>query len=320
MNNNRLLRAAICRHTLVHGTLLGLAMAAPAVLAQDAQQQTPRNPDFSGGITLGAEHNNNLSVSQLESASGQSDTAATMDANLDMSWQPVARLNAEVGYSYTGSRYQEIDSFDLDMHLLYTDLSYDFSVLTLGANYYYADADLGGDNFLELNQYSLYAGRLFGADWYLRGALNFSRKEFASFGARDADNNGFSVDLYRFFNQGRSSVTLGYAYEDEDTSGPSFVYAADTLRLRLNHRFMLATKEARLQVGYRFHDRDYVNITPIINVPRDDSQRVADARLEVDLAEHVALIARWENGDYESRLPSADFSDNRILLGVRVSF
>lgn len=320
MKHNSKLTCAIRRHGLAYAGLLGLVMTAPAALSQDAQQQPTANPDFSGGITLGAEHNTNLSVSQLESASGQSDTAGTMDANLDMSWQPVARLNAEAGYSYTGSRYQDIDSFDLDMHLLYTDLSYDFNALTLGANYYYADADLGGDSFLELNQYSLYAGKLFDADWYLRGALNFTRKEFASFSNRDADNDGFGVDLYRFFNQGRSSVTLGYAFEDEDTVGSSFVYTADTLRLRLNHRFMLATKEARLQAGYRLQDRDYANVTPIINVPRDDSQRVADVRLEVDLVEHISLIGRWENGDYQSRLPSADFSDNRMSLGVRVSF
>ena len=206
------------------------------------------------------------------------------------------------------------------MHLLYADLSHDFSALTLGGNYYYANADLGGDSFLELNQYSLYAGKLFGASWYLRGALNLSRKEFDSFNTRDADNSGASIKLYRFFNDGRSSVTLAYAFEDEDTRGSSFVYTADTMRLRLNHRFMLATKEARLQLGYRFQDRAYANVTPSINAPRDDSQSVFDARLEVTLVENLALVARWENGDYQSRLPSADFSDNRISLGARLFF
>lgn len=300
--------------------LLGLVLAAPAGLAQDTQEPAAPNPDFSGGITVGAEHNSNLSVSQLESASGQSDTAATVDANLDMRWQPVARLNVEGGYSYTGSRYQDIDSFDLDMHLLYTDLSYDFSALTLGANYYFADADLGGDSFLELNQYSLYAGKLFGTAWFLRGALNVARKEFASFDARDADNEGASVDLYRFFNEGRSSVALGYAYEEEDTRDPSFIYTADTLRLRLNHRFTLAAKDVQLQLGYRFQDRDYDYITPSIAAPRDDSQRVGDMRLEVSLLKNLALIGRWENGNYQSRLPSADFTDNRMSLGARLSF
>jgi hypothetical protein len=316
--NNKVLYQAIRRHALQAG-LLGLAVAAPAGMAQEAQQPSTR-PDFSGGVTLGAEHNSNLSVSQLESAAGQGDVAATVEANIDMSWQPVSRLNAEAGYSYTGSRYQDIDSFDLDMHLLFTDISYDFSVLTLGANYYFADAALGGDDLLQLNQYSLYAGKLFGARWYLRGAANFVDKEFDTLNERDADNSGFSVDLYRFFNEGRSSVTLGYAWEDEDTRGPSFIYEADTLRLRLNHRFMLASREAQLQLGYRYQNRDYANITPSIDAPRDDGQRVADAELEVTMMKNLALVGRWENGDYQSRLSSADFSDNRVALGIRLSF
>lgn len=310
-----------CPSQLLGSVLLGCALIVPVAQAQEPAQQEQNQPlDFSGAVVIGAEHNNNLSVAELESASGRSDTAATLDANIDMSWQPDDRFAAAAGYSYSASRYQDLDSYDLDMHLLYADVSYDFDLVTLGGNYYYADADLGSDRFLELNQYSLYAGKLFGEKWYLRGAMNFTEKEFYVFDARNADNDGFGVDVYHFFNAGRSNVTLGYAYEDEDTRGPSFSYTADTLRLRLNHRFMLAERESRLQLGYRWQDRDYANITQSINAPRDDSQQVADVRLEVPMMEHVAVVGRWEHGNYQSRLASADFTDNRISLAVQLSF
>lgn len=302
--------------------LLGYVLTIPAVLAQDppGQQEQTEPLDFSGAVAAGAEYNDNLSVAELESASGRSDIAATVEANIDVSWQPNERFVAASGYSYSASRYQDIDSYDLDMHLLYADLSYDFDIVTLGSNYYYADAALGGDSFLALNQYSLYAGKLFGSQWYLRGALNFTNKEFDVFDTRDADNDGFGADVYRFFNEGRSNVTLGYTYEDEDTRDPSFDYKADTLRLRLNHRFTLAEKDSRLQLGYRWQNRDYGSITPAINAPRDDSQSVAEARLEVEMVDHVALVGRWQHGAYESKLASADFTDNRFSLAVRVSF
>jgi hypothetical protein len=306
--------------------LLGLAvttaLAQPPQPVQPTQAQSVHNEslEFSGAVSLGAEHNDNLSVAELESASGSSDTAGTLDANVDMNWQADERTAFATGYSYSGSRYQDIDAYDLDLHLVYADLSHDFELLTLGANYYYASADLGGDSFLQLNQYSLYAGKLFDDQWYLRGALNFTEKEFDVFDSRDADNDGFGVDLYRFFNTGRSNVTLGYVYEEEDTRGASFKYDADTLRLRLNHRFALAGYESRLQLGYRWQDRDYANITPGINVLRDDSQQVAEAQLEVELTDNVALVAGWEHGDYQSRLDSADFTANRLSAAVRVSF
>jgi hypothetical protein len=304
-------------------SLLGLALSAPLALAQQdlpvSEEQT-EPLDFSGGIAVGAEHNSNLSVTELESASGSSDTAATLDANGDLSWQPAEGTNLAAGYSYSGSRYQDFDAFDLDLHLLYADLSHDFALLTLGANYYFADAKLGGDSFLELNQYSLYAGKLFSEAWYLRGALNFTEKEFDVFSARDADNDGFGVDLYRFFNAGRSNVMVGYVYEEEDTRGASFAYSADTLRLRLNHRFTLMNHESRLQLGYRWQDRSYDNPSPIINVPRDDSPRVAEAQVEVEMTDNLALTTGWEYGDYRSRLPSADFSANRISVALRLTF
>jgi hypothetical protein len=306
--------------------LLGLAMAAPLAFAQQtpAEPPTPQEEnkpfDFSGGVALGAEHNDNLSVAELESASGSSDTAATLEANADLNWQGTEGTNFATGYSYSGSRYQDIDAYDIDLHLVYADLSHDFELLTLGANYYFADARLGGDSFLELNQASLYAGKLFGASWYLRGALNFTEKEFDTFDTRDADNDGFSVDVYRFFNSGRSNVTVGYVYEDEDTRGQSFRYTADTVRLRLNHRFTLAERPSRLQVGYRWQERDYRFPSPVINVPRDDSPRVAEAQLEVEMTDKLALTTGWEHGDYQSRLPSADFSANRYSLALKLSF
>lgn len=299
-------------------SLLSLAMAAPFAQAQPATAQ--EDLTVSGSVAVGAEHNDNLSVSQLESASGRSDSALTTDASVNLLWKPADKLTAETGYSYTMSRYQELESYDLDMHLLFADVSYEFKPVTLGGNYYFADADLGRESFLSLNQYSLYAGKLLGEAWYLRGALNFSEKDFDLFTTRDADNDGFSVDAYHFFNQGRSSVSVSYAYEDENTRDAAFAYTANTLRLRLNHSVMLGTREAKLQLGYRLQDRNYDAITPSINAVRDDTQNVVDAKVEVPIVEQLALLARWEHGDYSSKLPSADYTDNRISLALEYTF
>src|SRR5690606_3552259 len=100
----------------------------------------------------------------------------------------------EGGYSFSKRNYRDVGAFDLDMHLLYGDISYEFDQLTVGSSYYHADADLGSESFLQLGQFSVYAGKLFAGQWYLRGALNFTDKDFDQFTDRDADNEGLSLD------------------------------------------------------------------------------------------------------------------------------
>lgn len=294
---------------------LGLLTACSLTLAQ---QEAPLT--FSGSLAVGAEYNSNVSVAELESAIGQSDTAATVDASLDADWQASPQLNISGGYSFSSQSYQDFDAFDLDMHMLYADISHDFETFTLGASHYYADANLGGDDFLILNQSSIYAGKLLNEQWFVRGALNVSDKSFTGFEARDADTLGLSLDAFWFFNQGQSSLVLGYAFDDEDTRSRAFAYEADTLRIRYSNRFNLMGLNSDLQLGFRTQHRDYKGITPAIGVPRDDKQYVADASLTVDVQPWIAITGRLERGDYQSRLSSADYTEERVSLNVELSF
>ena len=290
-------------------------LAVPAALAQDSETFT-----VSGQLEVGAEHNSNVSVTELESATGEADYAGLLDAGVDVNWKPTERFSADAGYSYSSSQYQEFDEFDLALHLLYADASYDFDLFTVGANHYYGDADLGGDDFLTLKQYSVYAARLFGDSFYLRGALNFADKSFDTVAGRDADSEGFNVDGFWYFNQGKSSVVLGYAYSDEDTLASEFDYKGHTLRARYSNRFMVAAKDAQIQLGLRVQERNYSNITPSIGSSRDDRQQIAEARFEVSLNSNLTLLSKLEYGNYSSNLSSADYDETRASVGMRLSF
>jgi len=290
-------------------------LAASSAFAQNSETFT-----VSGQLELGAEYNSNVSVTELESASGEADYAGLLDAGIDLSWKPSERFTADVGYSYSSSQYREFDAFDLDLHLLYVDASYDLDVVTIGANHYYGDANLGGDDFLTLKQYSVYAARLFGDSFYLRGALNFTDKSFDTVAGRNADSEGFNVDGFWYFNQGKSSVVLGYAWSDENTLASEFAHKSHTLRARYSNRFMVAAKDAQIQLGLRMQERDYTSVTPSIGSRRDDRQQIAEARFEVSLNSSLTVVSQLEYGNYSSNLSSADYDETRASLGLRLSF
>jgi hypothetical protein len=290
-------------------------LAVPAVFAQSNEAFT-----VTGQLEAGAEYNNNVSVTELESATGEADYAGLLDAGIDVSWKPTERFSADAGYSYSSSHYQEFDEFDLDLHLLYADASYNLDIFTIGANHYYGDANLGGDDFLTLKQYSVYAARLFGDSFYLRGALNFSDKSFDTFAGRNADAEGFNVDGFWYFNEGKSSIVLGYAFSDENTLANEFDYKGHTMRARYSNRFIVSAKDAEIQLGLRVQERKYSGLTPSIMSRRDDRQQIAEARFEVSLSSYLTLVSQLEYGNYSSNLSSADYDETRASVGMRVSF
>lgn len=299
-----------------HGRVIMLAAAlvSTGVAAQDEALS------YNGHVELGGEYNSNLNISELERSTGRSDVGILAEAAMSASWQPSARWNVEGGYSFSAGRYDEVDTLDLDMHMLHADASHDFDLLTVGGNYYIADASLGGDGFLKLDQYSLYSGALIGERWYLRGSLNAVDKTFDTLPERDADADGFSLDAFMFFNGGMTSLSVGYDQASEDTRADRFDHDGNTLRTRFTHRLTLLDRDARIRLGYRREGRDYDNLTPSIGVDRDDTRSIADAEMTLGWQRHFDLMGTIERGHYDSNLPSADYDETRITLSARLSF
>lgn len=307
------------RLTLRHAMVaLSAFLALPVASAQDAPEE--ERFSVSGAVELGGEYNSNVSVTELETAIGQADVATALEAGINLTWRLTDRLRADGGYSHTATRYQEFSDFDLGMDLFYGDLGYEFDRLSVGTSYYHADAALGGDDFLTLEQYSIYAGRLFGDSVFLRGSINAADKTFDTLGQRDSTGGGFGLDAFWFFNQGRSSLVFGYTYGDEDARQEQFSYENHTFRTSLSNRFTLVGRDSRLQLGLRLQERGYRGVTPAIGVPRDEQQQVAEAEFEVSLNRYFAIVSRLEHGSYQSNLASADYNETRAFLGLKLSF
>lgn len=295
-------------------TLSTLALCYSAMTASAA------NPGVDFEVSAGAEQDSNLNVVELDKNSNESDIATLLNAKVDANWKPIEKLSLSGGYAYSTKLYQKNDNFNLAIHQLSADANYDFNVLTVGASYHYADALLDGKNFLDLRQTSFYVSKLINEKIYLRAATNIQDKKFTNLSERDARNTGFSGDAFVFFNAGKTFVSVGAANEDENAQAKQFDYKGINFRSKVSHKFSMADKDNKVQLGWRYTKRDYSGITPEIKAERYDTSHVADAEWEINFTSKVSLVTKVERGNYNSNLAAADYSETRTSILLKARF
>ncbi len=280
-----------------------------------------------GSIRLeaGTESDSNLSVVELDQYSTQSDWAALLNARLNGSWKASDKLDLKAGYNYLTKTYQDNESFDLAIQQMFADASYNFDVFTLGASVHNADAELADRDFLQLQQTSIYASRLFNKRFFVRAAANYQEKEFPGNSGRNANNTGFAGDMFVFFREGNTFIVAGVTREEEDAKQDQFNYDAFSLRASINHKFQAWGKPSKLQLGMRYHDRDYSAVISDTDNSsndsrRNDNHRIANIEWEINLTPKITATSKIERGNYESNFAAADYSETLASVTFGVTF
>ncbi|MCE3253301.1 MAG: hypothetical protein K0Q67_2321 [Cellvibrio sp.] len=277
-------------------------------------------PSASINLEAGTEYDSNLSVVELDQYSTESDWATLFNARLNTQWKATEELKLKAGYSFVSKTYQDNEEFDLAIQQLFADASYDFSLLTLGASYHYADATLADQDFLQLQQTSLYASHLFNNRIFVRGAANFQDKKFPDNSERNASNNGLAGDMFIFFQQGKTFIAIGISSEEEDAVQDQFSFDGISLRSSINHKFSTWGKTSELQLGWRYQDRDYSAVTPELEARRHDRNNIISIEWEINLTPTIVATSKVERGDYQSNLPAADYSETLASLMLSARF
>lgn len=286
-----------------------------SALANDSQ---PTN--VTGEVSAGLEQDSNLNIVELDKNSSQSDISLLLGAKVDGKWQANKKLVLSGGYSLFTKTYQHQSEYDLMLNQFSADANYNFDLFTLGASYHYADANLDKNNFLELQQNSIYIAKLINDRVYLRAATTLQDKQFVGRSERNAENIGFSGDIFVFFNEGKTFVTLGLMNEDENAKLHELDYNANTLKAKLSHQYAGWDKQQKLQLGWRYAVRDYAGINPDIERQRYDSAHISELEWEVNFNSTIAIVTKVEYGQYDSNLPSAKYSETRTSVTLKARF
>lgn len=305
---------------------LNRLIAAPALLCLLCCLPVQANDNLSvnASARAGLEHQSNVNISELEQASGQSDVATLLEADINVQWQTTPALRLEAGYSVQDKNYHQADAFDSRLQLAHLDASYQLGTHTIGTNLYYASADLAQARFLTLQQASLYSMHSIGDSSFVRPAITLSDKTFDRFSERDASTSSASLDAFWFFADAQRFITLGLLFDDENSRDQAFSYQAPGLRVRFSASYPLWQLEHKLQLGAKWSQRSYSAVQPGDNAAaasrRRDKQSQFEASWQLNLSANLAVLTKLEHGDFNSTLSSADYRETRSSLALQLSF
>ncbi|MCC5855739.1 MAG: outer membrane beta-barrel protein [Idiomarina sp.] len=299
-------------HRLPSAPTLGLSLAALAVhtlfIAPVAADEIKSN--WQGDFAAGIEHNSNVSIEDLDTATEQSDSAFSYELNLSADWLFPSGWRLEAGYHLSALKYQELDAFDLQLQLIHGDLSYAWDDWTLGLNTFLGDVKLANEKFMDLQHVMLYAGRLFLERGYANFWVRSVDKDFAIFSGRSGKQDGLGVDVYWFSPSTQQNLMVGLSQLKESTDDPQFSYDATTIRVR----YSATSERVDWRIGVRWQSRDYQFTN------RDD--RLLNAELGADwhLTSRLSLLTQLEWGDFDSTFAPADYQETRGSILLRVNF
>ena len=109
-----------------------------------------------------------------------------------------------------------------------------------------------------------------------------------------------------------------YKFKDEDATAERYDYEAHNIKLRYIHRYNLWDDVLKLELSWRYEDRDYSGITPSIDEEREDQRHRWKIDLEYPVFKRGTLQFYGGYSDYDSNFPRAAYDQH--VVGTRLSW
>lgn len=329
-------------YVLIAAAVAALAMPGPNTAAQDVAGTTDNDTadadasnavNETGGIAAapaerpvtfslgsGVEYDSNVAVLELDASSNAGDAAALFEFGVNYDKPGEGVFDFRTGYNFSQTQHEDFEAFDVGIHRGSATFAWDLEGVDTGANLQYAHAELDGEEFLVLEQFSPYVQKLMSERLFLRFALAHTEKTFAGNPERDAEAASLSSDAYVFLNGLTTYMVFGHRYNDEDALDNQFDYSGHELKLQLNRRFEAGSRTLTFKTYLRYETRDYSNPTLSIGERRRDDRYQLEALAELPLGEHVLATFGYKHADNQSNLPNLDFAENVYSVEFSADF
>lgn len=293
---------------------------ASAVLLSSSLSYAGESP-LSLSASVGVEYDDNISVSALDTTTGQSDEAFVLDFSASYLAIESENTELELVYDLYQSKHDTLSDFDLQIHTLSAFGSWETDDIDLGLYYSYSMVDLGNEDLYESHSLTPSLGFSLAESWYNRLSYSLVSKDFDSASERNANQNSISADNYYFFMDNSAFVSLGARLEVEDAKDDELDYQAIYLKTAISIPFYYNNEKLiDLKGKYERYWRDYDNVSLSIGKKRDDNQDLIGLEFIKPINESFDVVLDYEYTNTRSNLASVDAEENVISLRVTTDF
>lgn len=273
---------------------------------------------LSGHVEAGIAHDDNVSITELESSSREGDGAWLFGGAVKGQYTGLEKWSFTAGLKHNSTRYHTLRDYDLSLTTASLEAKYDASVATLGMHHYHADATLAGEGFLTYRQSGVSIGSTFGDGLgYWRISADGISKRFDDLRSRDADAVALRTDGFWFFNASEF-MQFGVVYHDEEADDMAFSYQSPGISLSYQRPLSVISDALIMKASYQFSRRDYE--TTQDSVKREDHRRSAEIGLRYPVLSNVEVGVVASHGNYQSTLESADYEETKAEMSVKWQF
>ena len=266
----------VSRRVQLAAAVLAGASLGQANGAQDAEKPSPTS--WSALVGVGVEYDSNVSVEEVDTASNQGDYAMTLDAGLALKQKFSDRTTGALTYDFSQTLYDKFSQVDRMTNMLGADLGMNFGLADPSLSVYYINSQLDGSKFLDLYRVSPSLSGFLARKWFARAAYVYSDKRIYDREGRNAKTNAGEADAYYFARGLRSYFNLGYRFRNENAESSEFDYLSNSVKLRYIQRLELFSRLTKLELAWRYEERNYRADTPAIGEKRHDQRN----RLRLD--------------------------------------
>lgn len=289
------------------------------VLTKSPYQDLSESPVYFE-LTVGKSENNNVSLTDIDTSSGESDESTTSGFQVRYKNPDTSRFKLKAGYKYSRNQYKKLESFDTETHLFSAGTEVDLRIIDAGIDFHRVISRLDGEEYLQLAQWSPHASKLFAKRVFVRAAVALAEKKYEFLPSRNADTDKLLLDTYLFLDGVNRYLQAGYSDIESNSFAPELDYTADVVRLKLVQRFNVFNRPGKLSLGWKTEERSYENITPSIGAQRSEETNRLSASLEWSFNTHIFTILELENYRSRSNLPAADFNRDTTTLTFGLRF
>ncbi len=304
--------------TLPRFTALLLSLASISCLGEEIPAAPPATT-YSAEIGIGGEYDTNVTIDELDTSIRQGDYALTLDGKMGLRKYVTRDTDLRLSYDFSQDMFQEFSRLNRQSHILGANLGMKIQPLDTGLSFFYVNSLLDGKSFLEIYRVSPSLSGFINRKVFSRAAYVFADKRIEDRSERDAKTHTGELDIYYFARGLRSYFNVGYRFKSEDATLERLDYRAHAAKLRYIRRIDFDDKVLKLELAYRYEDRDYSGSTPGIGSGagegRKDRRHRWQADLEYPVTENSAVQLYVGYSDYKSNFDVSDYEQG--IVGTR---